>query len=136
MVGDGCLVALAVALVSSGKIEPGEARESNVPMLMAHPDVVPEWAARLGRPVAMMEMSGYLFSYGRDVQDEKAVKTAVGLWRCAATRGDARALFIVASLYREGSFLPKDETLATRWYRKAAEQGLEEAREALEQSGN
>lgn len=127
MVGVFCIVALAVVLVGSGKIELSKIEETNAPVLMAHPDVVPEWAARLGSPAAMMEMSGYLFSYGRDAQDENALKAAVALWRCAAARGDARAQFLVASLYREGDVLPKEETQAARWYRKAAEQGLAEA---------
>lgn len=127
MVGVCCLVALAVALVGSGKIALHKVTETHAPVVMAHPDVVPEWAARLGSPAAMMEMSGYLFSYGRDAQDEKALKAAMALWRCAAARGDARAQLLVASLYGEGGILPKDEAQAVRWYRKAAEQGLAEA---------
>lgn len=127
MVGVCCLVALAVALVGSGKIELHKVTKTHAPVVMAHPDVVPEWSARLGSPAAMMEMSGNLFSYGRVAQDEKALKAAMALWRCAAARGDARAQLLVASLYGEGGILPKDEAQAVRWYRKAAEQGLAEA---------
>jgi TPR repeat protein len=48
--------------------------------------------------------------------------------RAAADRGDAQAQFRLGQLYKFGdNGLPKDDTQAALWYRKAAEQGNPEA---------
>ena len=48
---------------------------------------------------------------------------ALGLWRALADRGDPRAQGAVASMYRSGKGVPRDEAEAVKWLRLAAVQG-------------
>ena len=56
----------------------------------------------------------------------------------AAKRGATRAQLAVGEMYEHGIATRKDPVMAAFWYRKAAEQGLDEARrrlDALEAAG-
>jgi uncharacterized protein len=48
---------------------------------------------------------------------------AASLLRPEATRGDARAQFILGNLYLRGNGVPRDERTAADWYERAARQG-------------
>jgi len=52
---------------------------------------------------------------------------AVAAWRDPAERGDADAQFNLAQAYKLGRGVSTDQRIAERWYRKAAEQGHEQA---------
>ncbi|HEX8445214.1 MAG TPA: SPOR domain-containing protein [Sphingomonas sp.] len=52
---------------------------------------------------------------------------AVAAWRGPADAGDADAQFNLAQAYKLGRGVPTDQRLAESWYRKAAEQGHEQA---------
>lgn len=118
-----CVAALLIALAGMGKLRLSKATgpKTQMPPLLS---VLPEWAARMGSPVAMMEVAGDLFAHAREFRDEQALKTAVALWCSAAKRGEARAQYLIATLYDAGRVLVKDEAKAVHWYRQAAEQGL------------
>lgn len=117
-----CVAALLIALAGMGKLRLSKATgpKTQMPPLLS---VLPEWAARMGSPVAMMEVAGDLFAHARQFRDEQALKTAVALWCSAAKRGEARAQYLIATLYDAGRVLVKDEAKAVHWYRQAAEQG-------------
>ena len=117
-----CVAALLIALAGMGKLRLSKATgpKTQMPPLLS---VLPEWAARMGSPVAMMEVAGDLFAPAREFRDEQALKTAVALWCSAAKRGEARAQYLIATLYDAGRVLVKDEAKAVHWYRQAAEQG-------------
>ena len=51
----------------------------------------------------------------------------------AAEQGDAKAQFGLAQLYEYGLGVERDEAAALEWYRKAAEQGEEDAIEKLKE---
>ena len=50
----------------------------------------------------------------------------------AANKGDARAMHNLATMYREGRGVPRDDAKAIEWYRKAAANGSAEARHNLD----
>ncbi|GGE80913.1 SPOR domain-containing protein [Sphingomonas prati] len=52
---------------------------------------------------------------------------AIAAWRGPAERGDADAQFNMAQAYKLGRGVPTDQRMAESWYRKAAEQGHEQA---------
>ena len=52
-------------------------------------------------------------------------------WRPLAEQGHAEAQFRLGFLYVRGLDVPQDDTLAAKWYRKAAEQGQVQAQLAL-----
>lgn len=54
-------------------------------------------------------------------------KMAVALWRGPAERGDADAQFNLGQAYKLGRGVPLDSRLAEQWFRRAAEQGHEQA---------
>lgn len=118
-----CVAALLIALAGMGKLRLSKATgpKTQMPPLLT---VLPEWVARMGSPVAMMEVAGDLFAHAREFRDEQALKTAVALWCSAAKRGEARAQYLIATLYDAGRVLVQDEAKAVYWYRQAAEQGL------------
>jgi TPR repeat protein len=62
----------------------------------------------------------------RKVQDNH-YKQATKLIKHCAKLGDPQAQFTLATLYRSGYGLEKNERAAVRWYQKAAEQGLADA---------
>src|SRR4030095_6192098 len=49
--------------------------------------------------------------------------TAVREWLPLAQQGDARAQFLLGSLYAQGYGVPQDYGAAAQWFRQAAEQG-------------
>ena len=49
----------------------------------------------------------------------------------AADQGMADAEFVMGQLFQQGRGLTQDEQMAREWYQKAADQGHEEAAEAL-----
>jgi len=49
--------------------------------------------------------------------------TAARAWLPLAQQGDARAQFLLGSLYAQGYGVPQDYSVATQWFRRAAEQG-------------
>jgi len=51
----------------------------------------------------------------------------------AAERGNAQAQFNLGQLYAEGVRAPKNTAEAVKWFRKAAEQGNEDAKKALKE---
>ena len=59
-------------------------------------------------------------------------------WRKAAEQGDAKAQYYLGHCYNMGEGVAQDKAEAVKWYRKAAEQGLEVAElvlKRLEQRG-
>jgi TPR repeat protein len=53
-------------------------------------------------------------------------------YRRAARDGDVGAQYRLGQLYERGLGVSKDPDEAAKWYRKAAEQGHDRAKEALE----
>ncbi len=53
--------------------------------------------------------------------------TALHEFRRLAEQGDAKAQFMLGTMYRKGLGVPQDHARAARWYRKAAEQGVAKA---------
>jgi len=51
--------------------------------------------------------------------------------RADAEKGDAQAQYNLGVSYANGQGVPKDKAQAKQWYRKAAEQGFEQAQDAL-----
>ena len=52
-----------------------------------------------------------------------------------AERGDAKAQYNLGVMYANGNGVTEDDEEAVKWYRKAAEQGVEEAQRALNELG-
>jgi TPR repeat protein len=50
-----------------------------------------------------------------------------------AEKGDANAQNLLGVFYSKGDGIGRDDTEAVKWFRLAADQGLSEAKEALEQ---
>jgi TPR repeat protein len=57
---------------------------------------------------------------------------ALRIIRPMARKGYARAQFKLGLIYVRGNGVPQDYGEALRWYRKAAEQGNEDAKRAIE----
>jgi uncharacterized protein len=57
--------------------------------------------------------------------------TALRKWTTLAEQGDANAQYNLGNIYRLGQGVPQDDKTAEKWYRLAAEQGLEYARNNL-----
>ena len=78
-----------------------------------------------------------LLAYVQVVREVNMKKAAKGLsvtiqnLRKAAEQGDAEAQFSLGSCYDEGEGVRVDKSLAVKWCRKAAEQGLAVAKEGL-----
>lgn len=64
---------------------------------------------------------------GVDAYQRGDYKTALTLWRAAATRNDADAQFNLGQAYKLGRGVPANLAEAEKWYRLAALQGHEEA---------
>ena len=52
-------------------------------------------------------------------------------FRTFAEQGDARAQFVLGTMYADGKGVPQDDAEAVRWYRRAAEQGDARAQVSL-----
>lgn len=123
MVGVCCLVALAVALVGSGRVHTLLHKAEQEPQNAASSAFDKrEWAARMGNPQAMRAIAADLFGHWKRTHDEKALNEAVKLWLAAAEKGDSISQAMVGVLYDEGLGLQQDAEKAVKWYRKAAEQ--------------
>lgn len=86
-------------------------------------------AAHQHHPAAL-RLLGYCYQHGEGVTEN--IEEAVKLYRQAAELGDREAQFNLAVSYEEGlADLPVDPDAAISWYRKAADQGVEEAFEPL-----
>ena len=56
-------------------------------------------------------------------------------FRMAAERGDSLALYTLGACYEDGSGVEPDIEQACYWYRRAAENGFEAARDTLKELG-
>jgi len=63
-------------------------------------------------------------------QDEKMFE-AVGWWQAAAEQNHASAQFNLGVAYLKGGVLPKDDKKAKQWFKKAAKQGNQKAKDTL-----
>lgn len=125
MVGLCCLVALAVALVGSGRVHTLLHKAEQEPQNAASSAFDKrEWAARMGNPQDMRAIAADLFGHWKRTHDEKALNEAVKLWLAAAEKGDSISQAMVGVLYDEGLGLQQDAEKAVKWYRKAAERGV------------
>lgn len=73
-------------------------------------------------------LSHYLGIYGAEEDNEKALKW----FRAAAEQNFAAAQLMLGIIYEEGEIVQQDLQQAEEWYSKAAAQGDEEAKQALE----
>ena len=60
-------------------------------------------------------------------------RRAAELWRIAAEEGDAHAQYSLGLCYADGEGVAEDKAEAVKWFRKAAEQGHEDAIDALKE---
>jgi hypothetical protein len=51
-------------------------------------------------------------------------KTAFTIWEPLAEQGSARAAMNIARMYERGEYVAQDPAMAAEWYRKAAEQSM------------
>ena len=92
-------------------------------------------AATLAVVVALLFSAGSAWA---DLDDAKAaaqrgdLATALQELRPLAEQGVPVAQFQLGNMYRLGKGVPKNDAEAVKWWRKAAEQGHEDANEWLE----
>jgi uncharacterized protein len=67
---------------------------------------------------------------GIDAYQRGDFASAVGAWRPLAIAGDADAQYNLGQAYRLGRGVPADPQMAESWFKKAADQGHERARNA------
>ena len=65
------------------------------------------------------------FQKGLDAYNRGDYATALKKWRPLAERGDASAQAALGAFYENGKGVPQDYAKAVKWYRLAAEQGLD-----------
>lgn len=53
-------------------------------------------------------------------------KTAFTIWEPLAEQGSARAAMNIARMYERGEYVAQDPAMAAEWYRKAAEQSIQD----------
>src|SRR5215475_6123328 len=63
------------------------------------------------------------FEEGIQAYKQGDYATAARAWLPLAQQGDARAQFLLGSLYAQGYGVPQDYGAAAQWFRRAAEQG-------------
>lgn len=63
--------------------------------------------------------------------EAKEYATALKELTPLAQEGDAKARYKLGTMYAEGKGVPKDDSLASSWYRKAAEHGLSYAQNIM-----
>ena len=71
------------------------------------------------------------FSTGRKLLQCKNYSKALECFKKAADQGNARAQYNLGCSYEYGEGVSKDINEAKNWYKKAADQGFEEAINAL-----
>lgn len=67
------------------------------------------------------------------LEDNDQDYSALSYYTMAACSGHVDAQFKLAQIYHKGGFIQKDFNKASSWYKKAAEQGHEEAKDGLEE---
>ena len=72
------------------------------------------------------------FQAGLDAVDRGDYDTALKEWRPLAEQGEADAQHNLGIMYHQGKGVPQDYAEAAKWYRLAADQGLEKAAKGLE----
>ena len=81
----------------------------------------------IGATLLMLVMPGPViagqFSDGQAAFNRQDYTTALRLWRLAAEQGDADSQSNLGRMYANGLGVPKDDKLAVKWYRLAADQG-------------
>jgi uncharacterized protein len=65
---------------------------------------------------------------GLDAYNAEDYATAMKEWRPLAEQGDAFAQYNLGVMYANGRGVPEDDVEAVKWYRLAADQGLDVAR--------
>ncbi|AMK13762.1 Sel1 domain-containing protein [methanogenic archaeon mixed culture ISO4-G1] len=84
--------------------------------------------ARLGDSGCIDNM-GYIYYFGKGV--EKDLGKAAELFKRAAEMGSPYSQRFLGCMYRDGEYFTKDDKEAHKWLSRAAEQGLENAKEEL-----
>ena len=69
----------------------------------------------------------YRYQEGLSAYNLELYATALEKWIPLAEQGDPRAQFDLGAMYQFGISVPKDLTLALKWYRKSEEQGNSDA---------
>ncbi len=77
---------------------------------------------------------GLLYEHGEGV--EQSFVEAVDWYRKAAVQGYAPAQLCLGNMYHWGHGVRQDDEQAAKWYANAYENGLEEAKEALDELDN
>ena len=72
---------------------------------------------------------------GKEAYNAKKYKTAAIYFTNAAKQDIAEAQFYLGKLYSQGEGVEMNKKEAAKWYRKAADHGIEEAMNALELLG-
>src|SRR5690606_10356102 len=85
-------------------------------------------AAEEDHPVALRELA--LVDFERSTAP-RVLRRAVSRLRTAAKAGDAWAQYHLGECYLEGEGVPRNQRTAMNWFEAAAEQGLEEAEQAM-----
>src|SRR5262245_20625094 len=68
---------------------------------------------------------------GMQAFEQKDYATSLREWEPLARKGDARAQFLVGTLYYHGQGVPQDHGEAARWLRLAGDQGITPAQYML-----
>jgi eukaryotic-like serine/threonine-protein kinase len=81
-------------------------------------------ANQVGQSTSSNEVVGVVrFLLGRVLLDEERTTEALQMFTSAAENGSINSQRKLGDWYAKGEIVPKDEVLAAKWYRKAAEQG-------------
>jgi TPR repeat protein len=67
----------------------------------------------------------------RSAYDKREYKTAYGIFKSLAKRGDAGAQFRLGEMYKNGQGVPRNDAEALKWFRRAADQGHAGAQNSL-----
>ena len=65
------------------------------------------------------------FQVGLEAAERGEYAKALREWRPLAEQGNADAQYNLGVMYEEGRGMPQDDAEAVKWYRRAAEQGIE-----------
>ena len=80
----------------------------------------------------MLAVSGCTdFQEGEDAYNRGNYETALKKFRPLGERGDPAAQFLLGEMYGHGKGVPQDYSVAMKWYRLAANQGLADAQYTL-----
>ena len=81
------------------------------------------------------ETAEELLQKGKTAYKAKDFETAAKYFKKAAELGNADAQFFLGVCYDKGIGVGQDSAEATKWIRKSAEQGVEQAKAALKRIG-